>query len=173
QSYFVQRMEKLINSKGKRIIGWDEILEGGLARNAVVMSWRGNKGAIDAARADHDVIMSPTEFAYFDYRQGDAAKEPVGQPWYLPLEKVYSFDPLPKELSPDEAKYILGGQGNVWTEYMKTPQQVEYMVFPRMLAMAEDLWSMPENKNYADFRRRLDAQFPRLDKQGIKYRRSE
>jgi len=173
QSYFVRRMEKFVNSKGKRIIGWDEILEGGLAPNAVVMSWRGNKGAIQAAQAGHDVIMSPTDYSYFDYRQGDAKTEPVGQSSFLPLEKVYSFDPIPKDLSPDEAKHILGGQGNVWTEYMKTPEQVEYMALPRMLAMAEDLWSTPENKNFADFRRRLDAQFPRLDKQGVKYRKPE
>jgi hexosaminidase len=173
QSYFVRRIEKFINSKGKRIIGWDEILEGGLAPNAVVMSWRGSKGAIQAAQAGHDVIMSPNDYAYFDYRQGDAKTEPIGQSTFLPLEKVYSFDPIPKELSSDEAKHVLGGQGNVWTEYMKTPEQVEYMVFPRMLAMAEDLWSTPENKNYTDFRRRLDAQFPRLDKQGVKYRRPE
>lgn len=173
QSYFVQRMEKFINSKGKRIIGWDEILEGGLAPNAVVMSWRGLKGGITAARAGHDVIMSPTDYAYFDYAQGKGPEEPVGQRAFLPLEKVYSFDPLPKELNADEAKHILGGQGNVWTEYMKTAEQVEYMVFPRMLAMAEDVWTTPENKNYTDFRRRLDAQFPRLDKQGVKYRRPE
>ncbi len=170
QSYFVRRMEKFINSKGKRIIGWDEILEGGLAPNAVVMSWRGMKGGIDAARAGHDVIMTPTDYSYFDYRQSNAAAEPVGQSAYLPLEKVYSFDPMPKELSPDEARYILGGQGNVWTEYMKTPAAVEYMAFPRMLAMAEDVWSTPENKNYLDFRRRLAAHLPRLAKQKVNYR---
>jgi hexosaminidase len=170
QSYFIHRMEKFINSKGKRIIGWDEILEGGLAPNAVVMSWRGMKGGIDAARAGHDVIMTPTDYSYLDYRQGDTATEPVGQSAYLPLEKVYSFDPMPKELSLDEAKYILGGQGNVWTEYMKTPAAVEYMVFPRMLAMAEAVWSTPENKNYPEFRRRLAAHLPRLAKQKVNYR---
>jgi len=170
QSYFIRRIEKFINSKGKTIIGWDEILEGGVAPNATIMSWRGMKGGIEAAKAKHDVIMSPTDYSYFDYRQGDPASEPVGQSAFLPLEKVYSFDPMPKELNAEEAKYILGGQGNVWTEYMKTPAAVEYMAFPRMLAMSEVLWSTPANKDYADFRRRLVLHLARLDKQGVKYR---
>jgi len=170
QSYFIRRIEKFINSKGKKIIGWDEILEGGVAPNATIMSWRGMKGGIEAAKAKHDVIMTPTDYSYFDYLQGDASKEPVGQSAFLPLAKVYSFDPMPKELNDDEAKYILGGQGNVWTEYMKTPAAVEYMVFPRMLAMAEVLWSMPANKDYADFRRRLVAHLARFDKLNVKYR---
>ena len=174
QSYFIRRMERFVNSRGKKIIGWDEILEGGVAPNATIMSWRGNKGAIEAAKSKHDVIMTPTDYSYFDYRQGiDAAKEPVGQSAFLPLEKVYSFDPMPKELNADEAKFILGGQGNVWTEYMKTPAAVEYMAFPRMLAMAEVLWSQPENKDYADFRRRLASHLVRLDKQGVKYHNPE
>ncbi len=170
QSYFIRRIEKFINAKGKKIIGWDEILEGGVAPNATIMSWRGMKGGIEAAKAKHDVIMTPTDYSYFDYRQGDAAKEPVGQSAFLPLEKVYSFDPMPRELNADEAKYILGGQGNVWTEYMKTPAAVEYMVFPRMLAMAEAVWSTPANKDYADFRRRLAVHLVRLEKRGVKYR---
>ena len=170
QSYIVQRMEKYINSKGKKIIGWDEILDGGLAPNATVMSWRGIKGGITAAKAHHDVIMTPTDYAYLDYGQGDPSTEPLNIGNYLPLEKVYSFDPVPKELSPDEAKYILGGQGNIWTEYMADPAKVEYMAFPRMLAIAEDVWTMPENKNYADFLRRLPAQFARLDRKNVNYR---
>ena len=170
QSYFVRRMEKFINSKGKKIIGWDEILEGGLAPNATVMSWRGIKGGIAAAKEHHDVIMTPTDYAYFDYGQGDPATEPLNIGGYLTLEKVYSFDPVPKELSADEAKYIIGGQANIWTEYLPTPASVEYMAFPRMLAMAEDVWSTPENKNFADFSKRLSAQFPRLDKQNVNYR---
>jgi len=174
QSYFIRRIEKFINSRGKKMIGWDEILEGGVAPNATIMSWRGMKGGVEAARSKHDVIMTPTDYSYFDYAQGtDAAKEPVGQSAFLPLEKVYSFDPMPKELNADEAKFILGGQGNVWTEYMKTPAAVEYMAFPRMLAMAEVLWSQPENKDYADFRRRLASHLVRLDKQGVKYRNPE
>ncbi len=170
QSYFIRRMEKFINSKGKKIIGWDEILEGGLAPNATVMSWRGMKGGIEAARAKHEVIMTPTDYAYFDYGQGDPAFEPTHIGGYLPLEKVYSFDPIPKELNADEAKYILGGQANIWTEYLKTPAAVEYMAFPRMLALSEVLWSTPENKNFADFSKRLSANFSTLDRQNVNYR---
>jgi hexosaminidase len=170
QSYFIQRMEKFINSKGKKIIGWDEILEGGLAPNATVMSWRGMKGGIEAARAKHDVIMTPTDFVYFDYGQGDPAYEPLNIGSYVPLEKVYSFDPVPTELTADEAKYIIGGQANIWTEYMKTPSHVEYMAFPRAIALAEVLWSRPEDKNFLDFSWRLAKQFPRLDKQQVNYR---
>ena len=170
QSYFIRRMEKFINSKGKKIIGWDEILEGGLAPNATVMSWRGTKGGIEAAKSKHDVIMTPTDFAYLDYGQGDPAYEPLNIGGYLPLEKVYSFEPVPKELTAEEAKYILGGQGNIWTEYLKTPEAVEYMAFPRMLALSEVVWSRAEDKNFDDFQRRLGAQFPRLDKQNVNYR---
>lgn len=170
QSYFIRRMEKFINSKGKKIIGWDEILEGGLAPNATVMSWRGIKGGIEAAKAKHDVIMTPTDFAYLDYGQGDPAYEPINIGGYLPLEKVYSFDPLPKELAPDEAKYILGGQGNIWTEYLQTPEQVQYMAFPRMMAIAEDVWSRARDKNFDDFQARLSAHYTRLDRQKVNYR---
>lgn len=170
QSYFVRRMEKFINSKGKKMIGWDEILEGGLAPNATVMSWRGMKGGIEAAKANHDVIMTPTDFVYFDYGQGDPAFEPLNIGSYVPLEKVYSFEPVPKELTAEEAKYIIGGQANIWTEYIKTASQVEYMAFPRMLALAEVVWSRPEDKDYADFLRRLKAQLPRLDAQNVNYR---
>jgi len=170
QSYFIRRIEKHINKRGKKIIGWDEILEGGLAPNATVMSWRGMKGGIEAAKAKHDVIMTPTDYVYFDYGQGDPAYEPLNIGSYVPLEKVYSFEPVPKELSADEAKYVIGGQANIWTEYMKTPSHVEYMAFPRMLALSEVLWSKAENKNFADFNRRLAAQFPRLDAQKVNYR---
>jgi hexosaminidase len=170
QSYFIRRMEKFINSKGKKIIGWDEILEGGLAPNATVMSWRGEKGGIEAAKAKHDVIMTPTDYLYFDYGQGDTKTEPLNIGNYLPLEKVYSYNPQSKELTDDEKKYVLGAQGNVWTEYMKTPEKVEYMVFPRMLALAEVVWSPLEKKDYADFQMRLSTHFPRLDKQNVNYR---
>jgi len=170
QSYFVRRIEKFVNSKGKKIIGWDEILEGGLAPNATVMSWRGMKGGIEAAKSKHDVIMTPTDFVYFDYGQGDPAYEPLNIGSYVPLEKVYSFEPVPKELTPEEAKYIIGGQANIWTEYLKTPAAVEYMAFPRMLALSEVLWSKPEDKNYTDFLSRLNAQLPRLDAQNVNYR---
>jgi len=170
QSYFVQRMEKYVNSKGKKIIGWDEILEGGLAPNATVMSWRGMKGGIEAAKAKHDVIMTPTDYSYFDYGQGDPATEPLNIGGYLPLEKVYSFEPVPPELSADEAKYVIGGQANIWTEYLETPSAVEYMAFPRMLALSEVLWSRKEDRNFADFSRRMLSVLPRLESQGVNYR---
>ncbi len=170
QSYFIRRMEKFINSKGKKIIGWDEILEGGLAPNATVMSWRGTKGGIEAAKAKHDVIMTPTGFCYLDYGQGDPNYEPINSGAYLPLEKVYSYNPIPTELSADEQKYILGVQGNVWTEYMKTPEKVEYMAFPRALALAEIGWSPQENRTYEDFRSRVNINYERLDKQNVNYR---
>ena len=170
QSYFVRRMEKFIESKGKKIIGWDEILEGGVAPNATVMSWRGEKGGIESAKAKHDVIMTPNTFLYFDYGQGDPAYEPLNIGSYIPLEKVYSYNPVPKELTVDEAKYILGAQANIWTEYLKTPDKVEYMAFPRILALAEVNWSPQEARNYADFTRRLNRQYQSLDKQNVNYR---
>ncbi len=170
QSYFIRRIEKFINSKGKKIIGWDEILEGGLAPNATVMSWRGEKGGIEAAKAKHDVIMTPTDFMYFDFGQGDAKTEPLNIGNYLPLEKVYSYNPHSKELSEDEKKYVLGAQANVWTEYIKTPQAVEYMVFPRLLALSEVVWSPLEKKDFRNFTARLAHHFLRLDKQNVNYR---
>ncbi len=170
QNYFIRRIERFLNSKGKKMIGWDEILEGGLAPNATVMSWRGMRGGIEAARSKHDVIMTPTDFVYFDYGQGDPAYEPLNIGSYVPLAKVYSFEPVPPDLTPDEAKYVIGGQANIWTEYMKTPQHVEYMAFPRMLALSEVLWSKKEDRDFADFQRRLFTHLPRLDKQNVNYR---
>ena len=170
QSYTIRRIEKFLNGKGKKMIGWDEILEGGLAPNATVMSWRGMKGGIEAAKSKHDVIMTPTDFAYLDYGQGDPNYEPINIGNHVPLEKVYSFEPVPKELSAEEGKYVIGAQGNIWTEYMKTPDKVEYMAYPRMLALAEVAWSRAEDKNYDDFLRRLAAQLPRLDAQNVNYR---
>ena len=170
QSYFVRRIEKFINSKGKKIIGWDEILEGGVAPNATIMSWRGEKGGIEAAKAKHDVIMTPNTYVYFDYGQGDPAYEPLNIGSYVPLEKVYGWNPVPKELSPEESKYIIGGQANLWTEYIKTPSQVEYMVFPRMVALSEVLWSRQEARSFEDFQNRLQNILPRLDNAGVSYR---
>jgi hexosaminidase len=169
QSYFIQRMEKYVNSKGKQIIGWDEILEGGLAPNATVMSWRGTKGAVEAAKEGHDVILTPTSHCYFDYYQSDNENEPLAIGGFLPLEKVYSFNPIPKELTEEESNYVLGAQGNVWTEYMPTKKQVEYMAFPRMLALSEVVWSQPKNKNYQDFVRRLESYQKRLDAWDVNY----
>ncbi len=170
QSYFIRRIERHLSKRGKKMIGWDEILEGGLAPNATVMSWRGMRGGIEAAKSKHDVIMTPTDFVYFDYGQGDPAYEPLNIGSYVPLSKVYSFEPVPPELTAEEAKYVIGGQANIWTEYMKTASYVEYMAFPRMLALSEVLWSRKEDRDFADFQRRLSAILPRLDKQGVNYR---
>ena len=169
QSYFIARMEKYINSKGKQIIGWDEILEGGLAPNATVMSWRGTSGAIEAAKEGHDVILTPGSHCYFDHYQSEDENEPLAIGGFLPLEKVYHFNPIPKELTEEESKYVLGAQGNVWTEYMKTEKQVEYMAFPRVVALSEVVWSSPENKNYTDFINRLEQYQKRLDQLDVNY----
>ena len=167
QSYFIQRIEQFLNSKGRQIIGWDEILEGGLAPNATVMSWRGMQGGIDAAEQDHDVIMTPGAYCYFDHYQSDGPDEPLAIGGFTPLEKVYSFEPTPASLSPEKTKHILGAQGNVWTEYMATPEKVEYMIFPRMIALAEVLWTPKEKRNYTDFVRRLESHLRKLKKEGI------
>ncbi|WP_104734805.1 glycoside hydrolase family 20 protein [Hanstruepera ponticola] len=169
QSYFIQRIEKHLNSNGRQIIGWDEILEGGLAPNATVMSWRGTKGAVEAAKQDHKVIMTPTSHCYFDYYQSTNPNEPLAIGGYLPLEKVYSFNPIPKELNHDEAQYVLGVQGNLWTEYIPNAEHVEYMIFPRILAMSEVGWSLPENKNYDDFVSRVETFNKRLDALDVNY----
>jgi len=169
QSYFIARMERYINSKGKQIIGWDEILEGGLAPNATVMSWRGLSGAIEAAKSGHDVIMTPTSHCYFDYYQSENDNEPLAIGGYLPLEKVYNFNPIPDELSTEDSKFVLGVQGNIWTEYMPSVDQVEYMAFPRILAMSEVVWSHSTNKNYEEFLCRVAHMHTRLDALNINY----
>jgi len=140
QSYFIQRIEKFINSKGRKIIGWDEILEGGLAPNATVMSWRGEQGGIDAANENHNVIMTPTSNCYFDYYQSDDVNEPLAIGGLLPFEKVYNYDPIPEALPNDKHKFVLGAQGNVWTEYMSEFSKVEYMAMTRMATLAEVVW---------------------------------
>ncbi len=160
QSYFIQRMEKYINSKGKKIIGWDEILEGGLAPNATVMSWRGEAGGIAAAKEKHEVIMTPTNYVYFDYSQ-TLNEDSVTIGGYVDLEKVYNYEPFPKELSESDAKYISGAQANVWTEYMKYPAKVEYMIFPRMTALSEVVWSPKGKKNWVNFEKKNQSQFKR------------
>jgi hexosaminidase len=169
QSYFIARREKYINSKGKQIIGWDEILEGGLAPNATVMSWRGTSGAIQAAKEGHDVILTPNSHCYFDHYQSDNENEPLAIGGFLPLEKVYAFDPIPEELNEQEATHVLGAQGNVWTEYMPTEKHLEYMTFPRIVALSEVVWSSKENKNYPDFIKRLEFYQKRLDKLDVNY----
>ncbi len=172
QSYFIKRIEKFLNSKGRDIIGWDEILEGGLAPNATVMSWRGIQGGIDAARLHHNVIMTPGSHCYFDHYQVDKDlqfEEPLAIGGYTSLEKVYSYNPTPEELAPELQKYILGAQGNVWTEYMKTTEQVEYMVLPRMSALSEVLWSSQESRDWDDFKTRLFHLKNRYDALGLNY----
>lgn len=171
QSYFIQRMEKYLNSKGRDIIGWDEILEGGLAPNATVMSWRGEKGGIEAARQKHKVIMTPTTYVYFDYAQ-KKNEDSLVIGGFLPLDKVYSYNPLPKELTAEEQSYIIGAQANVWTEYMANPAKVEYMIFPRMTALSEVLWTPQESRDWNDFTKRLESQYQRYDLWKVHYYRT-
>lgn len=172
QSYFIRRMEKYINSKGKTIIGWDEILEGGLAPNAVVMSWRGEKGGIEAARQNHDVIMTPGSYVYLDHSQ-TKKEDSVAIGGFLPIETVYGYEPVPKELTAAEATHIMGAQGNVWTEYMGNTQKVEYMIFPRMSALSEVLWSPAAKRNWAGFQPRLQQQYKRYDLWKANYYKGE
>lgn len=170
QSYFIERIEKYINSKGRQIIGWDEILEGGLAPNASVMSWRGTQGGIAAAKQNHYVVMTPGKPCYFDhYQVKDRTAEPMAIGGFNPVDSVYNYDPTPKSLSPAEQKYILGAQGNVWTEYITDFKQVEYMALPRMSALSEVLWTKPENKNYKNFILRLKMHSKLLDLRNINY----
>lgn len=168
QSYFIQRMEKFLNSKGRKIIGWDEILEGGLAPNATVMSWRGEEGGIAAAKQKHDVIMTPGGWCYLDHSQ-TKNEDSVTIGGYTSVEKVYSYEPIPATLTDDEAKYVLGAQGNVWTEYMKNPNKVEYMIFPRMSALSEVLWSPKKNRSWLDFERRIPVLFERYKHWGANF----
>lgn len=169
QSYFVKRIERFINSRGRKMIGWDEILEGGLAPNATVMSWRGIEGGIAAAKSRHDVIMTPIQSLYFWTYQGDPKTEPLAAEGYTPLKKVYEFEPVPSTLSAAEAQYIIGAQGCAWTEYMEDPKKVEYMVFPRMSALAEVVWSPQKAKNWKHFTAKMPKQFKRYDYLGINY----
>ncbi|NQV38065.1 MAG: family 20 glycosylhydrolase [Candidatus Marinimicrobia bacterium] len=169
QSYFLQRIEKYLNANNRKLIGWDEILEGGLSPNATVMSWRGEEGGIEAAKAGHDAVMSPVSHCYFDYYQANPANEPLAIGGYTTLKKVYSYEPIPDELNSSEAKHILGAQGNLWTEYMHTYDHVEYMAVPRMTALAEVVWSPQSHRNWGSFTRRIQSFFDRLDGAGHNY----
>jgi hexosaminidase len=170
QSYFITRIEKYINSKGKQIIGWDEILEGGLAPNASVMSWRGTKGGVEAAKQEHYVVMSPGKPCYFDhYQVKDRSKEPMAIGGFNPVDSVYNYEPTPDALALSEQKYILGAQGNVWTEYILDFKHVEYMSMPRMSALSETLWTKPENKDYKKFVARLKLHSKLLDRMKVNY----
>ncbi|MBL7812495.1 MAG: beta-N-acetylhexosaminidase [Bacteroidetes bacterium] len=168
QSWFVQTMETHLNDKGKILVGWDEILEGGLAPNAVVMSWRGTAGGIEAARQKHDVVMSPGKPCYFDHYQSKDSTEPVAIGGYNPVEAVYAYKPVPEDLNAEEKKHILGAQGNVWTEYMPNSKQVEYMVFPRQCALAEALWTAKPDRDYTDFVKRMQQHIVRLQMMDVR-----
>ena len=170
QSYCMTRIEKLLNSKGRQIIGWDEILEGDVAPNATVMSWRGSAGGIKAAQLGHDVIMTPNDYCYFDYYQSeDTRHEPFAIGGFVPLEKVYSLNPT-ASLTEEQAKHILGTQANLWTEYIPTSEQVEYMVLPRMAALAEVQWTQLEKKDYTNFTTRLAGLIGLYRRDGLNYR---
>jgi len=168
QSYCISRIEKFLNSKGKKIIGWDEILEGGIAPNATIMSWRSFQGGIEAAQQGHDAIMTPSSHCYFDHYQGnDTKSEPLAIGGYTSIERVYSFEPIPEVLNSEQRKHIIGAQANLWREYMPTSDYVEYMILPRLAALSEVLWTTPEKKNYANFITRLTDLLPIYDE--LKY----
>ena len=170
QSYVIHEAEEFLNSKGRKMIGWDETLEGGLAPNATVMSWRGEAGGIEAAKQHHDVVMTPNTYLYFDYYQSkDTETEPMAIGGYLPIERVYSYEPMPKSLSPEEQKYIVGVQANLWTEYIPDFKQVQYMVLPRMAALCESQWCAPEKKNYEAFLQRVSRLIDIYAKNGWNY----
>ena len=171
QSYFIKRIEKFVNSRGRRIIGWDEILEGGLAPGAAVMSWRGFEGGLKAARAGHDVVMAPSHFVYFNRVQGDPQFEPFGTDTPLDLKTVYDFNPVPEELSEERQKHILGGQGCLWTEHIPDTASVEYMLFPRLLALSEVLWLDSKQRSYDDFYKRMAQRLWVLSENGVNFRR--
>jgi len=170
QSWFIRHFDSWLAKRGRRLVGWDEILEGGLAPGATVMSWRGEKGGVAAAKADHDVVMAPEKPTYMDHSQSELPTEPLGHGGYNSLEAVYAYRPVPKELSAEEAKHVLGAQGQIWTEYMPDPKRVEYMAWPRLIALAEVLWSPPETRNWADFEKRLATHLERLAILDVNYR---
>jgi hexosaminidase len=169
QSWFIGRLDEHLTSRGRRLFGWDEILEGGLAAGATVASWRGNAGAIAAARSGHDVVSCPDDSVYLDYRQSDSRDEPIPVSIVLTVRDVYGFDPVPVELTEAEARHVLGGQANIWTEHMDSPRTVDYLAFPRLCALADALWRTGD-ADFGDFERRLDAHFARLDAIGVEYR---
>jgi hexosaminidase len=172
QSWFIRQMDVFLTKNGRRLIGWDEILEGGLAPNAAVMSWRGTEGGIAAAKANHDVVMTPGSHTYFDhYQSRDTVKEPLAIGGYLPLDSAYAFEPVPAALTPEQATHILGAQAQLWTEYIRDPKELEYMAFPRMSAMAEALWTGQKRRDFGDFMQRLGPHLQRLDAMDVKYRK--
>jgi hexosaminidase len=173
QSWFVNRVEKFLNSRDKKAIVWDDMLDVGLRGDAAVMCWRrfgeAYKSAVNAARTKHEVIMTPDEFTYFNHPQADPSLEPLGLGGPTPLSKVYSFEPVPAGLKDEDAKYVIGAEGCLWTEFMKTSNDVEYMMLPRSIALAEVLWSKPENKSFSGFSKRLHKEYPSLDREVVNY----
>lgn len=168
QSYMIRKAEEFLNSKGRRLIGWDEILEGGLAPEATVMSWRGEAAGFKSARMGHDVIMTPGSYMYFDFYQADPRHQPVAIGGYTPIRKVYNYNPIPQDsLTAEEAKHFLGVQANTWTEYIPTPEHLEYMMFPRALAVAEIGWTPQEKRDWQDFKPRVNAHIPVLQQMGL------
>ncbi len=172
QSYFVKRIEKFINANDKKLVGWDEILEGGLAPDATVMSWRGVKGGFEASEQGHDVVMTPGTHCYFDHYQGPQNQEPLAIGGYTPLSKVYQFDPVIDSMTTEQANHVLGGQANLWSEYITTEEHSEYMIFPRLAALSETVWSPKELRDWDDFSSRLPALFKRYEYRGINYAKS-
>jgi hexosaminidase len=168
QSYFIQRIERHINKKRRILIGWDEILEGGLAPNAIVMSWRGEKGGIAAAKENHKVIMTPENYVYLDHSQTKNETE-VTIGGYTNLKEIYGYEPIPKELTEQQSDYVLGAQGNIWTEYISNSTKLEYMIFPRLSALSEVLWSSKENKNWTFFQTKIETMKERYDIWGANY----
>ncbi len=171
QSYFITRMQKYLAANNRRLIGWDEILEGGLAPNATVMSWRGEEGGIAAAKSGHDVVMTPYGYTYFDYYQADPENEPLAIGGFLPLDTVYAYNPVPAALTEQQQVHILGVQGQVWTEYIPTPEKAEYMAFPRACAMAEIGWTPLDRKDFNEFSKTLAHHLKRLDFLNVNYRK--
>lgn len=170
-TWFIGRINEFIKSRGRTLVGWDEIIEGGMTPGAVVMSWRGDKGGIEAARHGHDVVMTPNNYTYFDYYQASPEKEPLAIGGMITLEKAYNFEPVPAELSGEEARRVLGTQGQLWSEYISTPEHMQYMAFPRMCALAEVAWTPGPRRDFADFMRRLPVHLPRLTAMGVNYRK--
>jgi hexosaminidase len=161
--FFIKRMADFLKKQHRRMVGWEEVLEGKPEKDVVVMAWRSFDAGVEAARIGHDVVMAPSEWTYFDtYQSEDLNSEPLAIGGYLPLEKVYSFEPVPDSISMEEAAHILGAQGQLWTEYMPNEQHVEYMAFPRLTALSEVLWTPKEGRNYEVFKRRLQAHLLRL-----------
>jgi hexosaminidase len=169
QSYLIRRIAGFIASQGREMIGWNEIMQGGLAENATVMAWNSWGAAIDAVKAGHPVVMTPTGYCYFDYYQADPKTEPPAIGGYTPLIKVYHYEPVPVELDEEEAQLIIGTQANVWAEYISTPEHAEYMILPRMCALAEVAWSPRDGKDWETFKERVTTQFGMLDLLGINY----